>query len=134
MGKINVVDMMNMPLRVRIHILTTLGSGEANAWEYNPSDHILIMDLHKLLVPVGYDNEEQMSSILAHIHLKVVDHVIIHSYVDFCTRDGYNGHSMTLYHPIDIRCFLELNDLVHNPPQEMFFTYRLHGNINNNNE
>jgi len=36
----------------------TLGSGENRAREYNPSDHILIMDLHKLLVPVGYDDKK----------------------------------------------------------------------------
>jgi hypothetical protein len=134
MGKINVVDMMNMLLYVQFHILATLGSGEDKAWEYNPSDRILIMDLHKLLVPIGYDDEEQMSNILVHIYLGVVDHVIIHVYVEFYTRDGYNRHSMTLYHPIDIRCFPELDDLVHNPPPEVLITCRLHGNVDDNNK
>jgi hypothetical protein len=43
------------------HILATLGLGENKAWKYNPSDRILIVDLHKLHVPIGYDNEKQMS-------------------------------------------------------------------------
>ncbi len=74
------------------------------------------MDLSKLLVPIGYDDGEQMLNILAHIHLGVVDHVVIHVYVESCTQDGYNGHFMTLYHPINIGYFLELDDLIHNPP------------------
>jgi hypothetical protein len=57
MGKINVVDMMNMPLCVQFHILGTLGSTKDKAWEYNPGNHILIVDLHKLLVSIGYDDE-----------------------------------------------------------------------------
>jgi hypothetical protein len=64
--------MVNVPLRVQSHILATLGWGEDKAWEYNPHDHILIVDLHKLFVPVDYDNEKQMLNILAHIHLGVV--------------------------------------------------------------
>jgi hypothetical protein len=72
---------MNVPLRVQSHIPATLGSGEDRAWEYNPHDHNLIVDLHKLLVPVNYDDEEQMSNILAHIHLGVVNHFIIHAYL-----------------------------------------------------
>jgi hypothetical protein len=39
-------------------------------WEYNLSDRILIVDLHKLLVHVGYDDEEQMSNILTHIQIQ----------------------------------------------------------------
>jgi hypothetical protein len=64
--------MMNVPLRVQFHIFATLRSREDRAWEYNPRDRILIMDLHKLFVPIDYDNEKQMSNILAHIHLGVV--------------------------------------------------------------
>jgi hypothetical protein len=116
MGNFNVVDMMNMPLCVRFHILVTLGSRENKAWEYNLSDRILIMDLHKLFVPISYNDEKQMSNILMHIHLGVVDHVIIHAYVKFYTQDGHDGHSMRLYHPIDIGCFPKLDDLVRNPP------------------
>jgi len=92
MGKINVADMMNMPLCVRSHILVTLSLREDKAWEYNPSDHILIVDLHKVLIHVGYDNKEQMSSIFTHIHFRVVDHIIIHAYMEVCTRDGYVQH------------------------------------------
>jgi len=46
-----------MPSHVRFHILATLGFGEDKAWEYNQNDRILIMDLHKLLVPVDYDDK-----------------------------------------------------------------------------
>ncbi len=50
--------MMNVPLCVQSHILATLGSREDRAWEYVPTNRILIVDLHKLLVPIDYDNEE----------------------------------------------------------------------------
>jgi hypothetical protein len=49
--------MMNMHLCVQFHILGTLGSTKDKAWEYNPGNHILIVDLHKLLVSIGYDDE-----------------------------------------------------------------------------
>ncbi len=126
--------MLNVSLCVQSHILATLGSGEDKAWEYDPANHILIVDLHKLFVPVDYDDEEQMSNILTHIHLGVVNHLIIHAYVESCTQDGFNGHSMTLYHPVDIGCFPELDDLVHNPSPEVRVTYRLHGDLDDNNE
>jgi hypothetical protein len=100
------------------------------AWEYNTLDRILIVDLHKLLVPDNDDGEEQMSNILTHVHLGVVDHLIIHAYVESCTRDAYDGRSMTLYHPIEIGCFPELDDLVHNPPLRVHVTCRLLGDVN----
>jgi hypothetical protein len=85
LGKFDVINMMNMPSRVRSHILATLGSRENKAWEYNQNDRILIVKLHKLLVPVDYDDEKQMSSILMHSHMGVVDHLIIHACVESCT-------------------------------------------------
>lgn len=103
---------MDMHSRVRSHILTTLGSWEERAWEYNENDRILTVDLNKLLSPVNYDDKEQMSDIFAHVHLGVVDHVVIHAFVESRTRDCYNEHSMTLYHPIDIGCFSEFDDLI----------------------
>lgn len=126
--------MTNVPLRVSSHILSTLGSGENKAWEHDPARRILIMDLHKLLAPDDYDDEKQMSSILTHIHLGAVDHLIIHAYVESYTWDAYTGRSMTLYHPIDIGCFPELDDLVCNPPPEVRITCRLRGDLNDNNE
>jgi hypothetical protein len=39
------------------------------------------------------------------------------------------GHSITLYHLIHMGYFLELNDLVHNPPLEVHVTCRLHGDV-----
>jgi hypothetical protein len=91
---------MNLPSRVQFHILTVLGSKEYMAWEYNVLNHTLIVDVHKLLVLDNDDSEEQMSSILTHVHLGVVDHLIIHAYVESCTQDAYDGRSMTLYHPL----------------------------------
>jgi hypothetical protein len=133
-GKINVAGMTDVPLRVRSHILATPGSKENKAWEYNIADRIIIVDLHKLLAPNDYVDEEQMSSILTHIHLGVVDHLIIHAYVESCTRDAFTGRSVTLYHPIDIGCFPELDDLVHNPPPEAWITCKLHGDLDEGNE
>jgi hypothetical protein len=92
MGKINVANMMNMSSCVRFHILMTLGLGEDKTWEYNPSDRILIVHLHKVLIHVGYDNKEQMSNIFMHIHFRVINHIIIHAYVESCTRNGYVQH------------------------------------------
>ncbi len=77
---------MDVPSHVRSHILKILGSGEDDAWEYNENDRILIVDLHKLLAPVNDDDEKQMSDILAHVHLGVVDHVIIHAYLSLHKR------------------------------------------------
>jgi hypothetical protein len=57
MGKFVVTNLMDMPSHVRSHILRILGSGEDKAWEYNENDRILIIDLHKLLTPVNYDDE-----------------------------------------------------------------------------
>ncbi len=92
------------------------------------------MNLHKLLIPIGYDNKKQMTNIPAHIHLRVVDHVIIHAYVEYCTRDGYNGRSMTLYHLINMGCFSKLDDLVCNPPLKVLVTCKWHSIIDDNNE
>ncbi len=104
------------------------------AWEYNARDRTLIVDLHKLLVHDNDDGEEQISNILTHVHLRVVDHLIIHAYVESWTRDAYDGCTMTLYHPIEIGCFLELDDLVCNPPLEVHVTCRLSGDIDDDNE
>jgi hypothetical protein len=132
--KFDVANLMNMLSRVRFHILTTLGSREDKAWEYNENDHILTVHLYKLLSPINYDDEEQMSDILAHVHLGVVDHVVIHAFVESYTRDRYDARSMTLYHPINIRCFLELDDLVQNPPPNVLVDCKSHGDIDDDNE
>jgi hypothetical protein len=73
---------MNLPSHVQSHILAILGSREYMAWEYNAHDRTLIVDLHKLLVHDNDDCEEQISNILTHVHLRVVDHLIIHAYVE----------------------------------------------------
>jgi len=125
---------MDMSSHVRSHILTTLGSREDKAWVYNENDCISTIDLYKLFSPVNYDDEEQMSSILAHVHLGVVDHVVIHAYVKSCTKDRYDKRSMTLYHLIDVGCFLELDDLIRNPSPNVLMTCISHGDIDNDNE
>ncbi len=125
---------MDMPSDVQSHILRILSSREDKAWKYNKNDHILIVDLHKLFALVNDDDEEQMSDILAHVHLGVVDHVVIHTYVESCTRDRYDRHSMTLYHFINVGCFSELDDLVRNPPPNVLMTCKSHGDIDDDDE
>ncbi len=126
---------MDMPSHVRSHILKSLGSREDNAWEYNENDRILIVDLHKLLVPVDDDDKKQMSDILTHVHLGVVDHVVIHAYLESCIRDRYDGRSMTLYHPINVEWFPEFDSLVRNPPPNVLVTVKAHGDdIDDDNE
>jgi hypothetical protein len=71
--------------------------------------------------------EKQMSNILAHVHLRVVDHLVIHAYSESYTKDRYDGRSMTLYHPINVEWFPELDNLVHNPPPNMLVTVKAHG-------
>jgi hypothetical protein len=75
-----------------------------------------------------------MSDILAHVHLGVVDHVVIHANLESYTEDRYDGRSMTLYHPINIEWFLELDSLVRNPPLNMLVTVKSHGDVDDNNE
>jgi hypothetical protein len=91
MGKSEATNMMDMPSHVRSHILKFLWSEEYDAWEYNENDRISIFELYKLLAPVTDDDEKQMSDILAHVHLGVVDHLVIHAYLESCTRDRYDG-------------------------------------------
>ncbi len=75
-----------------------------------------------------------MSDILAHVHLRVIDHVVIHAYVESCTRDRYDERSMTLYHPINVECFPELDGLVRNPPPNVLVTCNSHGDVDDDNE
>ncbi len=75
-----------------------------------------------------------MSDIFAHVHLGVVDHVVIHAYLESYTRDRYDGRSMTLYHPINIEWFPELDNLVRNPPPNVLVIVKSHGDVDNNNE
>jgi hypothetical protein len=94
----------------------------------------LIVDLHKLFAPVNDDDEKQMSDILAHVHLGVVDHVVIHAYLESCTRDRYDGRSMTLYHPINVEWFPELDNMVRNAPPNVLVTVKSHGDVDDDNE
>jgi hypothetical protein len=126
---------MDMPSHVRSNILKFLWAGEYDAWEYNENGRVLIVDLHKLFAPVTDEDEKQMSNIMAHVQLGVVDYLVIHAYLESCTRDRYDGHSMTLYHPINVEWFLELDNLVCNPPLNMLVTIKAHGDdINDESE
>ncbi len=135
MGKFEATNLMDMPSHVRSNILKFLWAGEYDAWEYNENGRVLIVDLHKLFAPVTDDDEKQMTDILAHVHLGVVDHLIIHAYLKSTTRDDYDGRSMTLYHPINVEWFPKLNSLVHNPPPNMLVSVQTHGDdIDDENE
>jgi hypothetical protein len=79
-----------------------------------------------LLALVTNKDEKQMMDILAHVHLGVVDHLVIHAYLESCTKDHY-GRSMTLYYPINLEWFPELDNLVRNPPPNMLVTVKAHG-------
>jgi len=68
-----------------------------------------------------------MPNILAHVHLGVVDHLVIHAYLEATERDRYTGCCMTLYHPIYVEWFPELDNLVRNPPPNMLVTIKTHG-------
>jgi len=135
MGQPEATNLMDMPSHVRFNILKFLWVGEYDAWEYNENGRVLIVDLHKLLAPVIDGDENQMTDILAHVYLGVVDHLVIHAYLESCERDSYSGHCMTLYHPIYLEWFPELDNLVRNPPPNMLVTVKMHGDdIDDENE
>jgi hypothetical protein len=135
MGKPEATNLMDMPSHVRSHILKFLWAGEYDTWEYNENDRVLIVDLHKLLARVTTEDEKQMCNILTHVHLGVVDHLVIHAYLEPCIRDCYDARSMTLYHPINVEWFPEFDNLVRNPPPNMLVTVKAHGDdIDDENE
>jgi hypothetical protein len=85
--------------------------------------------MHKLLALVNDDDERRMFDILAYVHMGVVDHVVIHAYLESCTRDRYDGRSMTLYHPINVEWFPEIDSLVRNLPLNVLVTIKAHGTL-----
>jgi hypothetical protein len=127
MGEPEATNLMDMPLEVRTNILKFLWAGEYDAWEYKEDGHVLIVDLHKLLALVTDEWEKQMPDILAHVHLGVVDHLVIHAYLEATERYRYTGRYMTLYHPINVEWFPELDNLVRNPPPNKLVTIKTHG-------
>jgi len=82
MGALEATNLMDMPSEIRTNILKFLWAGEYDAWEYKEDVRVLIVDLHKLLAPVTNEWEKQMPDILAHVHLGVVDHFVIHAYLE----------------------------------------------------
>ncbi len=126
---------MDMPSHVWSHILKFLWAGEYDAWEYNENGRVLIVNLHKLFTLVTDDDEKQMTDILTHVHMGVVDHLVIHAYLESTERNRYDGRSMTFYHLINIEWFPELDSLVRNPPPNMLVTVKAHGDdIDDENE
>jgi hypothetical protein len=135
MGEPEATNLMDMPLHVRSNILKFLWAGEYDAWEYKENGRVLIVDLHKLLAPVIDEDEKQMTDILAHVYFGVVDHLVIHAYLEAIERDRYSGRCMTLYHPIYVEWFVELDNLVRNPPPNMLVTIKTHvDDIDDENE
>jgi hypothetical protein len=53
-----------------------------------------------------------MPNILAHVHLGVVDHLVILAYIEGTER--YWGRCFTVYHPMRVEWFPELDELVRN--------------------
>jgi len=51
----------------------------------------------------------------------------ISSYIEATERNRYTGRCYTLYHPICVEWFLELDNLVRNPPPNMLVTIKTHG-------
>jgi hypothetical protein len=80
MGELEATNLMDMPSNVRTNILKFLWAGEYDAWEYEENGRVLIVDLHKLLSLVTDESEKQMTDILAHVELGVVDHLVILAY------------------------------------------------------
>jgi hypothetical protein len=78
-------------------------------------------------LPVTDDDEKQITDILVHVHMGVVDHLVIRAYLEFTTRDRYDERSMTLYHPMKVEWFPELDSMVRNPPPNMLVTVKVHG-------
>jgi hypothetical protein len=127
MGEPEATNLIDMPLEVRTNILKFLWAGEYDAWEYKEDGRVLIVDLYKLLAPITDEWEKQIPDILAHVHLGVVHHLVIHAYIEATERDRYTGRSMSLYHPLDVERFPELHNLVRNPPPNMLVTIKTHG-------
>jgi hypothetical protein len=78
-----------------------------------------------LLAPAIDEWEKQIPDILAHVHLGVVDHLVILTYIEGTER--YRGCCFTVYHPMCVEWFPELDDVVCNPPPNMLVTIKTHG-------
>jgi hypothetical protein len=127
MGEPEATNLMDMPSNVQTNILKFLWAGEYDAWEYEENGRVLTVDLHKLLAPVTDEWEKQMTDILAHVHLGVVDHLVILAYLEATERNRLSRRCYTLYHPLEVEWFLEFDNLVRNPPPNMLVTIKTHG-------
>jgi hypothetical protein len=105
MGEPGATNLMDMPSNVRTNILKFLWAGEYDAWEYEENGHVLTVDLHKLLAPVTDEWEKQMTDILAHVHLGVVDHLVILADLEATERNRLSRRCYTLYHPLEVEWF-----------------------------
>ncbi len=135
MGEFEATNLTDMPSHVQSNILKFLWAGEYDAWEYKENGRVLIVDLHKLLAPVINEWEKQMPDIMAHVYLGVVNHFVIHAYLEATERNRYSRCCYTLYQPIYVKWFPELDNLVRNPPPNMLMTINTHGDdIDDENE
>jgi hypothetical protein len=132
MGEPEATNLMDMPSEVRTNILKFLWAGEYDAWEYKEDGRVLIVDLHKLLAPVTDEWDKKMPDILAHVHLGVVDHLVIHAYLE--TTESNRGRCYTVFHPIDVEWFPELDDLVRNPPPNMLVTMKMRDDFSSDDD
>jgi hypothetical protein len=126
MGEPEATNLMDMPSNVRTNILKFLWAGEYDAWEYEENGRVLTVDLHKLLSPVTDESEKQMTDIMAHVELGVVDHLVILTYLESTERDRLSRRYYTLYYPLEVECFPKLDNLVRNPPQNMLVNIKTH--------
>ncbi len=127
MGEPEATNLTDMPSHVRSSILKFLWAREYDAWEYEENGRVLIVDLHNLLAPATDEWEKQMPDIMAHVYLGVVNHLVIHAYIEATERNRYSERCYTLYHPINVEWFPELDNLVRNPPPNMLVTVKTHG-------
>jgi hypothetical protein len=80
-----------------------------------------------LLAPVTDEWEKQMTNILAHVHLRVVDHLVILAYLEATEKNRLSRRCYTLYYPLCVKWFPKLDNLVRNPPPNMLVTIKTHG-------
>jgi hypothetical protein len=68
-----------------------------------------------------------MTDILAHVELGVVDRLVILAYLESTERDRLSRRCYTLYYPLEVEWFPELDNLVRNPPPNMLVNIKTHG-------
>jgi hypothetical protein len=60
-----------------------------------------------------------MSIVLMHIYCGMVEHFIIHAYIECRSNYTNTKHSITFDHPIDLKYFKKLDHMLHHAPKRM---------------